>query len=334
MIYSIHKISVIALLMFLSISISSCTDTTEINKKEYNRYKIPNLNLHFFSKDRKDTLIDYLSKSLEWHVFPINKTVIAIRRGEDKNCNPIMLPLPSAYPSGYVHPIKYNFLNLFPDASQALGTALQEGKAYEDSEVLLSMKKIHESQKYYSLESNLVIESKNKKISFYTYESSRDIQRLTTTKYLVFISKELGRLAEYAKKNQHINDSFLPSNSTTNSSTQIVNIRKLEDEGTGSFSISGFINPGEKGIIYLKVMNKRTGEFILSDQEGTNAEYVGWSNNLNKKFNFCLGTKNLTGTINDKGKVLAEFQTWFKPSYRSPERILDRQTLLIDVVLK
>lgn len=323
----------------LATSLTSYLNATK--KKEYISYKIPDLKLLFFSENHKDILVNYLSKSSEWHVFPIYETVIAIRRDKDRNCKPLLLPYPSSYPNETIPPIQNNFLNLFPDRSlsfdksRSLRYDLSGNKAEENTEIRLAMEKTHGNHSDpHSLESNLVVESKDKKISLHVYESSRDTQRSTTTKYLVSVSKELEKLARITEEDQYVDDSLLPLGSTVISSDQVIEIQKIGHEYSGEYSVSGYINPGEKGIIYLKVINKKTGGLLLSDKKGTNAEYVGWSSNLNKKFKFCLGTRQLAATRNDGIKVLAEFQLWFKPSNNSSEKMLDKQTLLVDVMLK
>jgi hypothetical protein len=136
------KLSLSFLLLSL-ISLNSCAFHSSEPEREkiYAQYKIPNLNLEFFADNRKDILIDYLTKSFEWHVFPIYGTIIAKKRVKSKICNPVIASFPSSYPDRTI-PGLSNFLNLYPDISKIReSSSILKTRANENSQITLTMEK-------------------------------------------------------------------------------------------------------------------------------------------------------------------------------------------------
>ncbi len=328
-------------LAFLSllISLNSCVliSSEPLNEIVYTQYKIPNLNLDFFADDRKDILVDYLTNSSEWHVFPIYEAIIAIKRDESNICNPTMISFPSSYPYRSIPGLGSNFFNLYSDTSQIREySPTIKTKATENSQITLTMEKPYrfpDSRLPISnaLLSDLIVESKNKKLSLHSFDNSEDIHRPVTTKFLISTSKELEKLVKFTSKgNQLADESILPPGSILLSSQPIMSVKQPQDRSQGRYNISGYINPGQKGFIYLKVIHNKTGKILLSEQESTNAEYIGWSKNPNQKFNFCIGAA-LNGSVDDAKNVSVDFQIWFKPEDRSPEKMLIRQTRSVNM---
>jgi hypothetical protein len=332
------RFSLAILSLFSLISLSSCVPPSSepLGEIVHAQYKIPNLNLDFFADDRRDILIDYLTKSSEWHVFPIYETIVAMKRVKSKTCNPVMASFPSSYPDRTI-PGLGSFLDLYADTSKIReSSSVPRNMATENSQITLTMENpsepsdnIHAQSD--ALLSDLIIESKNKKLSLHSFDNSEDIHRPITTKLLVSTSKELEKLVKFTKKgNQIADESILPSGSTLISPQPMILVEQPQDQFPGEYNVSGYINPGQKGFIYLKVIHNRTGKILLSEQESTNAEYIGWSNNPNQKFNFCIGAE-LRGSADDARNVPVDFQIWFKPEDRSPEKMLIQKTYLVDM---
>jgi hypothetical protein len=326
------------LLLFSLISLNSCVSpiSEPLEEVVHTQYKIPNLNLDFFDDDRRDILIDYLTKSSEWHVFPIYETIVAMKRVESKTCNPVMASFPSSYPFRTI-PGLGSFLDLYADTSKIReSSSVPRNMATENSQITLTMAKsyappdnIHAQSN--ALLSDLIIESKNKKLSLHSFDNSEDIHRPITTKLLVSTSKELEKLIKFTKKgNQIADESILPPGSTRISPQPMILVEE-RSRYQGEYNVSGYLNPGQKGFIYLEVIYNKTGKKVFrSQQESTNAEYIGWSNNPNQKFNFCIGAK-LRGSADEARNVPVDFQIWFKPEDRSPEKMLIQKTYLVDM---
>jgi hypothetical protein len=328
------------LLVILSLfSLNSCISPSSepVGETLHTQYKIPNLNLDFFADDRRDILIDYLIESSEWHVFPIYETLVAIKRSESKTCNPVIVPFPSSYPYGAI-PGLGDFLDLYADTSKIReSSSVPRNMATENSQITLTMENSYEPSDNIhaqsdALLSNLIIESKNKKLSLHSFDYSEDIHRPITTKFLASISKELEKLIKFTKKGTQLADkSILPPGSTRISPQPMILVEQPQSRYQGEYNVSGYLNPGQKGFIYLEVIYNKTGKKVFrSQKESTNAEYIGWSNHPNQKFNFCIGAK-LRGSADNARNVPVDFQIWFKPEDRSPEKMLIQKTYLVDM---
>jgi hypothetical protein len=108
-------ISIITVVI-ISINLYSCNvfknDDKNIGEIEYS---IPKLNLNSFSESRKDILVDYLSQSSEWHVFPLYKTIIAKKRSANSKCEPTTEFSPESYAPNGIPSLTGQFFNLYPN---------------------------------------------------------------------------------------------------------------------------------------------------------------------------------------------------------------------------
>jgi hypothetical protein len=84
------------------------------------KYKIPNLSLDTFSEEKKDILFDYLSKSSEWHVFPVGGMTVAAKREKSKTCNPVQQYFPRSNFTGLIGYAEKNPLSPNPDISNII----------------------------------------------------------------------------------------------------------------------------------------------------------------------------------------------------------------------
>jgi hypothetical protein len=85
--------------------------------------------------------------------------------------------------------------------------------------------------------------------------------------------------------------------------------------------ISGYVNPGEAGYVYLMTEFETNGGTERSTSEGK--EYVGWSANPAEQFFFATSVY-LRGA--DLGSRPVKFQLWFHPSKGSADRLLLKKT--------
>jgi hypothetical protein len=332
----IYKFFQRMLLFLLMISLSSCLSHS-VNTNYRNRanseslsINIPNMYMDYFSEEKKDILIDYLSKSSAWHVFPFRGTTIAMKRENAKVCNPILESLPSSYPGGVISGLKNSFFNLSRDVYQPPEFDYPVNKLISNNVILLTMDPSYDSNERIVnplMSSNLIIGSKDKKISLHVHEDSTDKQRESTKNYLIAVSNELKKLTNAIDtKKENIVDSILPLGSSILAPEQVISIKADTEGGSILYSVSGFINLGKKGFVYLKLLSKNSGNFIQPDQESTNAEYVGWSKNTDRKFNFCLGRR-MRRNLTEKSFSL-EVQLWFKPSDNSLEELIYKETFI------
>jgi hypothetical protein len=297
------------------------------------KYKIPNLNLDTFSEEKKDILFDYLSKSSEWHVFPVVGMTIAAKREKSKTCNPVQKHFPR---SDFTGLIGYAGNNPLSSDSDIIHYPIGETRANDKEIVNLSLYKYigkSDAPPGYepSLGSKLIIESKNKKLILNANEISKNTSRKSTTNFLYDIKGKLEKLAAYslAKKNY---ESLLPPGSILVSERSIISIQKGEESSLGEYNIHGYINAMEKGLIKIKVINL-SGDINIQHsgfKDSTDTEYVGWSTNPMQKFNFCLAVQ-LAARFESPTIANAEFQVWFKPA-NGKERMLLSQSQTVDLL--
>jgi hypothetical protein len=301
------------------------------------KYKIPNLNLDTFSEEKKDILFDYLSKSSEWHVFPVGGMTIAAKREKSKTCNPVQKHFPRSNFTGLIGYAENNPLSSNSDISGAIHHyPIGETRANDNERVSLPLYKYigsSDAPPGYepSLGSKLIIESKNKKLILNANEISKNTSRKSTTNFLYDIKGKLEKLAAYslAKKNY---ESLLPPGSILVSERSIISIQKGEESSLGEYNIHGYINAMEKGLIKIKVINL-SGDINIQHsgfKDSTDTEYVGWSTNPMQKFNFCLAVQ-LAARFESPTIANAEFQVWFKPA-NGKERMLFSQSQTVDLL--
>jgi hypothetical protein len=301
-------------------------------EREYIPFEVPKLYLDFFSGEYKNVLIDYLIRSPKWHVFPLQKTIVAVKRDSSTSCYPVMEVIPSSYSSVVIPSLQNNSINFAPYYKILEDSNFPINKTIENARILLDIKKKYHldnpSVPISPFRSSLTIESKSKNISLYTHEISDDKQRNFTKKYLISISNEFKKLADsISLNNKNFMDSILPQNFSRPYSQNVVMIKLIKAGNYTKYSVSGFVNPGKKGFIYLKLIDKTSGQSFPSDQEGTNAEYTGWSTNPNEKFNFCLGKSGPRWARERANSMLLEFQLWFKTSDDNSEELLYSEIL-------
>jgi hypothetical protein len=320
----------LAMLLYWRIFIAYSKEKIEI---EYNLTK---LNLDSFAQEDSDVLFDYLTKSSEWHVFPFSGTTIAARRIKSKTCHPVKTSFPDL---NFIGIIAYNrepFLNSYRDVSVDLnGSNVNESKYY-DKNILAKIglfKYYFDSSKQKDIfASNLTIESENKRLILNANEMSEDMYRTETTNFLYDVKQQLEKLARHSL-NRNVDLSILPYNSYVLSNNSIFLVNKSQDSlDLGVYNISGYVNEGEKGFVSIKVISRSNDEKIQDSgfKESADVEFVGWSNNPEQKFNFCLAVK-LGARYPTPETAEAEFQVWFKPANSNKERMLFSQIKTVKI---
>jgi hypothetical protein len=323
---------------FMLVSCSNWQEVDYITMKHVRPFNVPDLHLKYFSEQKKEDLIDFLSKSSQWHVFPLHGTIIAIRRNDAKTCEPIMESLPSSYRDRSMPGLKNNYLNFFPNVYQLpRGGDRLYNYAFENSEISLTMKHSYRREQKPPLVvpwySSLVIRSEDKGIELNVFEESDDTMLNMTKRYLNLFKSDVGKMLQSnSLRRKDDLTSALPKSSFIMSGKESFSVKGVGKTGllgsTDVYIVSGFVNRGKKGFVYIKLLTKRQNGFVPNNKESTNAEYVGWSEDPNRKFNFCLGLMNIRNTLKPSETLPLEFQVWFKPSDNSPEELLYTETVV------
>ena len=134
---------------------------------------------------------------------------------------------------------------------------------------------------------------------------------LTRTK-LSEVCKELDQL-ENQESSLGI-DSILPEGSVATSEMFSV------DGELGDYQATGYVNPGQKGFVYVKAFDKRSGARLSETETRKNREYTGWSSLSGRYYYFRVQFLIYEGDW--EHTYPAQFELWFHPDDGSPERRL------------
>jgi hypothetical protein len=346
----------VIIILFVFIFLNSCSSSNE-NRNYHHEIllsepiKIPQFHFDYLSEN-KLALQDYLASSSYWHVLSIDGAIIALNREAKDYCSPLLIRRPGGYSSSkYPYPER-TFLNLSaslnnnsPSATKAQSKLLKS-KFNDNTIVNLKMEK--SENRVFSL---MTLESQDQSLMFQVSESSNTSNREYTNEILNNVSSQMKLFSNAIRaNNRFLNLSILPPGSVKQMSDDEVVIKqsvKTSDAYLASdyeYTVSGYINPTERGFIYLKVVSQLTKSSMNavdksytiddSDKEGTNTEYIGWSKNSNQKFNFCLQVSLIGGENEKDPKTPAEFQIWFQPSSNRSPRLLYKKSLLVNYLLK
>lgn len=296
---------------------------------------LPALFINSFTGEKKQLLIRQLSSSAEWHVmrWEDDKLVAIHRQKIDQNFQPIsriggfIRNFPNFNPKEarillQLDPIKPTNMTPWYKGWYRVGTdgdrAVQVQPYYPYSKDK-DIKSYQENLEDFGLESYVVLKSRNQELGLEVFEESLDPKRTFTRSTIEQVSNTLKRLAQSKiAPVRGFDPGLLPSGSMLNSQEP-----RLEISGDfGLYRAAGYVNPGEKGYIYLVAYEFSSGE-LASAREPKKGEYVGWSDNPLEKFFFCAEVHPSTG---EDEEFLAEFQVWFHPSSGGAERLLVSKT--------
>jgi hypothetical protein len=183
-----------------------------------------------------------------------------------------------------------------------------------------------------TLDSLIRIGRKGGKLQLDIEERSDDQDRTFTTNFLKNISQELTQLGKSIEATQFgFDPKLLAPKSIINTTKPVFQIEShtvgCSEMSNDSTTISGYVNPGEEGYIYVTTefeTNRGRDSAKLELYGAVEAdEYVGWSDNPAEKFFFYL-----SGGINgdDQGDRPVKFRLWFHPSKGGVDRILLEKT--------
>jgi hypothetical protein len=343
-------------IIMLFIFLNSCSWSKK-NQKDYHEVllsepiKIPQFYFDYLSKN-KLVLQDYLASSSYWHVLSIDGAIVALNREAKDYCSPLLITRPGGYSSSKYPYLERTLLNLSASLNNnsqyatKIQSQILQNKVDENTIVQLKMEK--EEGGLFSI---MTLESQDRNLMFQVSESSNSSSRKYTNELLSNVSSQMKLFSDAIRANDRvINLSTLPPGSVKqmiDDEVVITQSMKKSDSYPPSdyeYTVSGYINPAERGFIYLNVVSQITNSSMNTvdksytaddpDKEGTNSEYIGWSKKTNQKFNFCLQVS-LRGGENEKDpKTPAEFQIWFQPSSNRSPRLLYKRALLVNYLLK
>jgi hypothetical protein len=163
----------------------------------------------------------------------------------------------------------------------------------------------------------------------YINERSDDRDRTFTTNFLENISREFTQLSKSRTASQSGFDSkLLAPGSIINAQKPVLQINHPKNaNGTvchevgSTTNISGYMNPGESGYVYVVTEFETNRGINRTKSEGK--EYVGWSDNPGEQFFFDL-SEYLRSS--DLGSRPVKFELWFHPSNNGADRLLLKKT--------
>jgi hypothetical protein len=137
-------------------------------------------------------------------------------------------------------------------------------------------------------------------------------ERRETTRLLAAVNAELrALLASKTARERGFDPALLaPGSMIVNNDDQLTLADGMQP---GIYMVSGYVNPGEKGSVFLLVFNEQTGEEVmLGTEKARTVEYVGWSDKPAEKFWFQSEAWCKVGDW--EHEYPARFEVWFEPA--------------------
>jgi hypothetical protein len=272
----------------------------------------------------KEKLFRYLSSNAAWHVTQFDAAhfntpgLAAMKREKQREEKWIA----SSFATGYVlypsQQLQTRILLRLDESSrepQSFGH-YQTAKAGQRS---VELKLYDPGYVQPAYESYLVIQGKEG-VSLELFEQARIPKRIFTRSAISEINSALRKLIQSKfSDSEGLDLSILEPGSVKKTEKEEMEIENGNQPGI--YRVHGYVNPRQKGYIFLKVINLETHqEVLLPREQKYTVEYIGWSNNQIDKFNFNVEAFCKRGDWSHE--FPAEFQVWFHPSNGDPERML------------
>lgn len=275
--------------------------------------------LNVFTGTKKELLLQYLAASAEWRVFRfgetslIDGTIVAFKRKRTED--------------GYLSTL-HGYVSDF-GADDVLQTRVMirlepyrkgsedgwirngrhdKGKVGEKAKLNIYVPDLDQP----GLESYLVLEGEGVFVEIFEQAENKD--RHFTQEAVNNINQELAELLDKGFSTQ-----LLPQGSTIISDTSEIIV--MDGMQPGIYMVSGYVNPGETGWIFLKVFSTETGqEVMLEHEQKRTVEYIGYSDDPREKFFFNCEAMCKIGDWDHE--YPARFELWFVPNDGGRERLL------------
>lgn len=169
------------------------------------------------------------------------------------------------------------------------------------------------------LESYLILKA-NDGVALEIFEEGNGMDRAFTHSTLNAVNGELSSIvnSETAKA-RGFNPALLPETSIKMLAKPELVIEESFQKGI--YRVSGYVNPGRSGNIYVRVFRTTDGADAMDRlRKERTVEYVGWSDNPNEMFFFQVEAMCTLGDWDHE--YPARFEVWFHPSDGPPETLL------------
>lgn len=136
--------------------------------------------------------------------------------------------------------------------------------------------------------------------------------RFETTRLFTNVNEELkALLASKTARARGFDPALLPPGSIIRNKDNQLTV--ADGMQPGIYMVSGYVNPGERGNIFLRVFNEQTGEEVmLAMEKARTVEYVGWSEDAEEKFWFQAEAWCKVGDW--EHEYPARVEVWFEPA--------------------
>ncbi|MEQ8221531.1 MAG: tetratricopeptide repeat protein [Candidatus Eremiobacterota bacterium] len=282
--------------------------------------EIENITFPDFSGDRRDILFRHLATSAKWRLISADDTLTATRR----------FVINGDWTDNYGYFEDYHTDNISIETAMwieyniPVTRDLEESTNYEKGGTGSITLNLTEDHGFYSC-----LQLDSGKTALRILEKSPYRGRPLTVMALKFLKKELeGLFASKTASEKGFDPSLMPLFSVRKGKPDIKVRAGLQP---GIYQVDAFINPGEKGFVYLKLFEETKNMPLEASQEDiyyASKEYTGWSDNKNEQFFY-----NSQITVYEGGfhsSYPARFELWFHPDDTSkPERKLLEKIFII-----
>ncbi|MDA3838252.1 MAG: hypothetical protein PF574_04645 [Candidatus Delongbacteria bacterium] len=155
-----------------------------------------------------------------------------------------------------------------------------------------------------NLNSAMII--KGNGIDIFIRESSKDKERKFTQKTIYELNDLLKKLLNSeTAKDRGFDPELMPRGAVIKSNKSEI----VMDGSSGYYNFKGYVNPGEKGYVYLRAYNPndKTKDLINDYFKKSSIEYTGWSDDPNEKFSFDILDCIQSSTLKQKAVI----EVWF-----------------------
>jgi hypothetical protein len=298
---------------------------------------LPNLQLDFFEPpDRQAVLARHLASSAAWHVTEWAESKYQSTDGVWHKAIDL-----SAFRRNWQTACGWQSIGQNPSSIQVglsptaiagkISEQVTENSAKKIKIVLYTESRSNNQQANNTvLNSAIQIASKSRRLLLNINERSDDRDRRFTTNFLGNISREFTQLSQSRMAPQSgFDPKLLAPESMIKAEKPILQIGyQKNDNGfncsaqsTNDTVISGYVNPGEAGYVYLTAEFETNRGIDHARSEGQ--EYIGWSDNPTEQFFFA---QSMYLRSSDLGSRPVKFQLWFHSSKGDPDRLLLGQT--------
>ncbi|MHC4395865.1 MAG: hypothetical protein ACYS1A_09440 [Planctomycetota bacterium] len=284
-----------------------------------------------FDGARRELLERYLAANSRWNVRHWDERKVAFlcrqrKDGWERSMNMYFLE-PDFFSENYEHSKSYQYrVGLYLGYEKPKISSLRKGPSQAIAgttgiNVTIFKSPSSDTRDY---ESWLWVEGKS--IAVEIFEQSKQVDREHTQKFLDDVCAELEKLVQIELE-MNIDDLLVDGSFVGRSLCSLAIENEYKDEdgyGQGIYKATGYINPMQKGYIYIKAFDKKTGKPLSEARTRNKVEYPGWSEDPSKQYYYQFEFTIYEGDWSHP--YPAAFELWFHPDDSGPERKLIETT--------